>query len=167
MGASVSHISSGDAGSRQTVQKMRSLVNASLTDPRVVEAARAAVVLCPTRDLDCRAMQIRSWMADHFVFINDPTGVELLSTPVYMLATIQQRGFAQGDCDDAAILAAALGKAVGLRARFVLAGFEGPRGPFRHVFAALKGRQVWYGMDVTKPQRPGLPQVNRTQEVEV
>lgn len=165
--ASVKRIAGGDLGSFQTISQMRQLVNASLVDPVVIETARSIVVACPSRDLTCRAVAVRDWLADHFQFIHDPNGVELLSSPRYMLDKIAARGYAQGDCDDVAILGAALGKAVGLRARFVLAGFEGPRGPFRHVFCILRGLDSWYSLDVTKPQRPMLPIVNRTEQREV
>jgi len=69
-----------------------------------------------------------------------------------------QRGVAQVDCDDVAMLGAALGKAVGLRARFVAVAF-GPRGaPYRHVWAELGPRtnNVWLDMDTTRPAQ-GLP----------
>lgn len=165
--ASVERIAGGDLGSFQTTGKMRGLVNGALTDPLVIETARSVVTFCNSRDYDCRAQQIRSWLAEHFQFINDPYGVELLSTPRYLLNAIATRGYAQGDCDDVSILAATLGKAVGLRAKFVLVGFEGPRAPFRHVFTILRGSKSWYSMDVTKPQRPDLPKVTRAQEVEV
>ncbi|MEE8177710.1 MAG: hypothetical protein V3T65_06925 [Acidobacteriota bacterium] len=68
-----------------------------------------------------------------------------------MLEDMQRWGAAQVDCDDAAVLSAALGKAVGLKPRFVVLGFEGPTGPYRHVYTELFDGVAWTEMDVTRP----------------
>ncbi len=152
----VHQIPAGDAGAFATLDRMRSLVNASLVDPVVIETARAIVAAIAPRRYADQVAALRSWIADHFLFVKDPYGVELLSTPRLMLDTIAARFFVRGDCDDAAILAAALGKAIGLRARFVALGFVGPRAPLIHVFAQLNipGGDVWREMDTSRPGGP-------------
>jgi transglutaminase-like putative cysteine protease len=163
----VQRIAGGDLGALQTISRMRQLVNSSLTDPAVIQTARSVVALCPPRDINCRAQSIREWLSDHFQFENDPRGVELITTPRYLLDRIAARYYAQGDCDDAAILGAALGKAVGLRARFVILGFHRPAAPYSHVFTILRGAGVWHSLDVTKPARGPFPPVSRSSQVEV
>lgn len=157
----------GDAGTAQTVAQMKSLVNQSLTDPVVVETARGLAAQNQPRDTDSQAETIKSYLSEHFMFVRDPNGVELLSTPRFMLDSINNRMYAQGDCDEAAILAAALGKAIGLQARFILLGFSGPTGPMAHVFTLLRGRSGWHNLDVTRPSVGFIPPATRVQEVEV
>lgn len=66
-------------------------------------------------------------------------------------------GYATGDCDDAAILSAALALAMGLPVRWVLLGFS-PGGAYRHVYAEACQGGRWVDFDVTKPAQfpPGL-----------
>ncbi len=157
----------GDFGSRQTLGKMRGLVNAALSQPLVVNSAKSIVAYCSAGDVECQAMQIGRWLAEHFQFVRDPFGVELLHEPRYMLQVIEARAFFQGDCDDAAVLGAALAKAVGLRARFRAIGFR-RGGLLSHVIADVMTPRGWVQYDVTRPaQFTRLPQVARTLIVEV
>lgn len=103
---------------------------------------------------------LRSWLAAAWHFVRDPTGVELVFRPERLLDQYTNHGMASGDCDDAAVLSAALGKAIGLRARFVVLGFFGPRMPFSHVYTELLGPDGWQEMDVTRiPNRPPASRV--------
>lgn len=155
-------IAPGDRGAFQTLAKMRAVVNAGLTDPIVIETARVIVRAIAPRHYTEQIAAIRSFLADRFLFVKDPLGVELLSTPRLMLDTIARAFFVQGDCDDAAILAAALAKAIGLRARFVALGFVGPDAPLVHVFTQINipGGDEWREMDTSRP-RDAAPQYTR------
>ncbi len=96
---------------------------------------------------------LRAWIVSRFKFVRDPSGVELLKSPAYMLGEWDRTGRITGDCDDAAILGASLALASGYRVRWVLLGFE-PGAPFKHVFAeAQKGGGPWVDFDVTKPSQ--------------
>ena len=159
-------IPSGDIGTSQTVYKMKQLVNQSLSDPAVIQTARGIAIQFYQRDLDSQAQGIRRFMQDHFQFINDPRGVELLVTPRAMIDTIAKRYVVSGDCDEAAILGAALGKAIGMRARFVLLAFQG-RSSYAHVYAILRGTSGWVSLDTTRPLRGPFPPVMRQTTVEV
>lgn len=151
-------IAFGDYGSGQTLQKMRSLVNGSLSVPLVVETANSIAATVPARDYLAIAQAIRSWMQRNFRFVRDPVGVELVRDPVYQLTQWQNNGYISGDCDDAAVLGAALGKANGIGARFIAVGFA-PGGPLLHVFTILTGRRdggmgslgPGVDLDVTRP----------------
>lgn len=161
------YIGFGDYGTGQTVGKMRQLVNSSLTDAVVVQTARNLAASTFARDIEGQILAVREFLKEHFQFVRDPRGVELLVPPRSMLDTIKRRGVVTGDCDEAAILGAALGKAMGLRACFVLLGFAGPQGPLTHVYASLRGAGRWVSLDVTKPARGPFPPVTRHATVEV
>ncbi len=112
------------------------------------EGIRAlAVDLAPGGPAD-----IRAWIVSRFQFVRDPSGVELLKSPAYMLGERDRTGRIAGDCDDAAILGAAIALATGYRVRWVLLGFT-PGAPFKHVFAeaAPTAAGPWTDFDVTKP----------------
>lgn len=148
----------GDFGSVQTLQRMRELVNASLSVPMVVEAANGIAATVPPRDYLAIARAIRAWLARNFHFVRDPIGVELVRDPQYQLMQFYNNGYITGDCDDAAVLGAALGKANGIGARFVAVGFQ-PGGPLLHVYTVLTGRRdggmgslaSGVDLDVTRP----------------
>jgi transglutaminase-like putative cysteine protease len=160
-------LAGGDLGAWQTLRKMRALVNASLTDPVVVAAAKEAVAACAAGDYECNAFQVGYWLGERFQFVRDPVDVELLHEPRYMLDAITSRGFFQGDCDDAAVLGAALGKAIGLRARLRAIGFD-KVGPFSHVIADVRTPRGWVQLDVTRPaQFDRLPVIARRLLMEV
>lgn len=92
------------------------------------------------------------------LFQPDPWGLETIREVPEMLQDVAVRGALQADCDDVAVLAAALGKAVGMKSRLVVFGFEGPRGPFAHVFTELYvGGGRWADMDVTRPPGGFMP----------
>ncbi len=158
----------GDLGAWQTLHRMRSLINAALVDPLVVGAAKDVAMTCPPADEECIARALREWLAGRFQFVRDPLGVELLHTPRLMVQTIATRGVFAGDCDDAAILGAALGKAVGLRARLRAIGFR-RGGPLVHVIADVRTPRGWADLDVTRPaQFAGrLPSIARVVTVGV
>jgi transglutaminase-like putative cysteine protease len=150
---------------------MVGLVNASLTNPLVVSAARTlAANSAPARDQYRQAIAIRSWLARYFRFVDDPVGLELLRDPENLLREYYTTSRIIGDCDEAAILGAALGKAVGIPAAFTVLAFgvdDGGSEMFSHVLATLltdRGHTV--SLDVTKP--PGsVPAPTRVLSVEV
>lgn len=100
---------------------------------------------------------IRQWLIRRFRFVPDPPGVELLKSPSVMLREWGTDGEATGDCDDAAILGAAVALASGYRVRWVLLGFH-RGGPFAHVYAEAWDGLAWQDFDVTRPAQfpPGL-----------
>lgn len=130
---------------------MRRLVNDSLADRQVRKVAARIVAGCPPRDCRCRVGKLRAYVASVWRFLRDPKNVELLQAPRVLLDTIGENGYVRGDCDDAAILGAALVKAVGLRARFVVVGWRGSFGPFSHVWTEGWDGRRWVEFDVTRP----------------
>lgn len=161
--AQQSTIAYGDTGSVQTVHKMAALVNAAIRVPVVVEFAHHVVANVSGRDDVGLATAIADWMRANFKFVRDPLGVELLRTPEYMINQYNIQMSVSGDCDDAAILSAALAKSVGLAVRFVVLGFRAFQ-PFSHVYAiALTRSGKTVSFDTTKPHNVANISVARRQ----
>ena len=139
-----------------TLHEMQKHVRASLTDPMVWETARNIVVQVGPRDEVNQARAIRAWLADRFRFINDPIDVQNLTTPRYMLEKIGHVGFVQGNCADAAMLAAALCMAIRIPCSFIAVAFHTPTAPYQHVFTMayprdMHGAKEAIEFDVTRP----------------
>lgn len=129
---------------------MRALVRASVTDPEVVGTAARIAGWAGVRDTYDQAQAVRTWLAGRFRFVRDPVDVELLREPRVLLRGISVDGYAFGDCDDAAVLAAALCMAVGLPVRFVVVAFgRVPLAPYRHVYTEAYTSRGWTELDVT------------------
>jgi transglutaminase-like putative cysteine protease len=144
-------IGSGTVGTYRTVQLMRRLVRSSLAEP-LVRFTAAQIVRGLGGELE-QARAIAEWLGSHVEFLRDPRGVEYLTDPAKLLRGGYARGVVQGDCDDVAMLAAALGMAVGLRARFVVLGRHPWPDGFEHVYTMLgdpSGRR-WLELDPTRP----------------
>jgi len=160
-------IPQGDRGTRATLGAMRSAIRVASTQPMVVERAHRIAAGLPPRDMRARALAVRRWLARNFRFERDPRGVELLRTPDYQLAQFTRDGYITGDCDDAAILGAALYTALGGVAALVVVAFRAFR-PFTHVFTVLTpgdGGAI-VNLDVTKPGGR-LPKIARSKLVRV
>lgn len=145
----------GDAQTRATVAAMRRLARAGMIDPIVRSTALRIVAGVNGRDAPGQVAALREWLDSRIHFTRDPRVAELLSEPRRMVLVIDRVGVGYYDCDDAAMLAAALGGAIGLASRFVVVGFLSPQAPFRHVWtelAAPSGPHAgrWYEMDVTR-----------------
>lgn len=155
-------IAYGEGGVRQTLDVMRRLVNGreGIHNPTVVEFAQMLTSTGAARDYSRMARTIQSWLADHVQFVADAAGTEQLRTPYYSVLFYERNGVLRGDCDDVAVLGAALGKAVGLAAMFVAVAFDHPatHGLYSHVFTVLltpDGEEVT--LDVTRPAAPAPP----------
>lgn len=159
-------IPGGDAGVHATLGHMRRLVRQGMVDPMVRAQAQRITGALAGRDGEAQARAIRAWLSQQIVFLRDPSGVELLHSASRMLTMAAQQGNIHVDCDDAAILAAALGASVGLRARFVVVGFGSPSAPYRHVWTELSnpsGTPRWIEQDVTRTAQnlPRLRMISR------
>jgi transglutaminase-like putative cysteine protease len=84
--------------------------------------------------------------------MDDLPGFEVVTFPANLIRDqLLPFGRIAADCDDIAALAAALGLALGLRARFLVVEFEGQAG-FGHIWTALAvpGGE-WVDCDPTRP----------------
>lgn len=141
-----------DAKVRRTVAAMRAVVMESLRDPAIVERAAAIVRNVDGRDKLGQIRALRAWLASNVRFLPDPLiDGDVIRTPALLLRQFDRDGVIRGDCDDVATLTATLGHAVGIAARFVTLGFNGPAAPFQHVFCELADDAGgWHQMDVTE-----------------
>jgi transglutaminase-like putative cysteine protease len=124
---------------------------------RVVRVANNVVAGCAPRDIGCQIESLSAWLDAHFRYLSDPVGVELLRDPNGGITEIVQNGFTQGDCDEAAMLAATLGMANGIPARFRALAFYTKDAPYSHVVCDLKGPNGWTPVDITKPANMEVP----------
>lgn len=83
-----------------------------------------------------KAEAITRWLRDR-VRAPGPIASETLRSPERMVAEIAERGYCEGDVDDVAVLAAAMGLSMGMRVRFLLVALDGHTDP-SGVFAQLK-----------------------------
>jgi transglutaminase-like putative cysteine protease len=145
-------LAAGDAGTRKTLREMRQLVLSSLQEPYVRGLALQIVRQSKAHDYSGQALAIREYADDHFQFVRDPLGIEELRSPSDMAKLLSRKPFIQGDCDDAAILTAALGRSIGLKAKFTAIAFIDPRAPFTHVYTWLWTPEGWKDMDITRTE---------------
>ena len=141
-------IPGGNAGVMATVREMKRLAIAGSRDREVGYWAdqMAPGACCPGAIVD----SIREFLTAHVLFEPDPTGVELVRSPLYMVREIGKLGYTFGDCDDVATFGAALGMAHLLPARFRLLSLS-PDGIFSHVYAELWTGPTWEPLDTTAP----------------
>lgn len=138
----------GWLGIELTVLHMRRAVRDSLRYSLLIDTARD--IVGPAISPKGAGLNIRTWLAAHVRFVPDPIGLELIRSPVLLIQTVDCQGYAIGDCDDVAVLGAALGLAVGIPARFVLLAFRDP-GLYEHVYTELLTSEGPVELDTTRP----------------
>ena len=109
---------------------MRSIVKKSRSDPDVIAVARSLTEHLAAKDWVGQVRAVFRFVRDRIRYTLDPNDVETLSTPMRLLR------LKQGDCDDKAILLAALLEAIGHPARFKAVGFRA--GELSHVYVETK-----------------------------
>jgi len=146
-------IPSGRAGTAVVLIEMARLVRESANDGAVRRQALDLVRTVYASSYADFVWGLKNFFMRHFRFIDEPD--EMIATPASLIRAIYESGNAWGDCDDAAVLAAALLYSLGFAVRF-RAVIEQPDGSFGHVFAEYKApdSQVWLIFDPTVPFRP-------------
>lgn len=157
-------IPDGDKGTLATIAMMKRLIVAASMHPDVRDMA--IKIMRPDRVSPGMAIQtLRRWLQVAVQFVRDPVTAEALTDPVAMIQRIEDGGRAPGDCDDVAMLAAAMALSVGFRARLVAVGFKHTapltgaldgKDPFLHIWTEVApptGTLVWTEMDTTRPMQ--------------
>lgn len=138
----------GDAGTAQTIEKIRELVNDAWGDPDVAAYGAALMQNWQVAQHDQMAEARAVWYdAKGFHFVNDPFTKEVLH-PVWDL--LQTR---VGDCDDinALVIPALLGS-VGIESRLVtIAADKRDPSVFSHIYAEAHINGEWIPMDAARP----------------
>jgi len=133
----------GDAGTMATVHAMRAVArDAAERSPRL----RLFAAHLYDKDQNVRLRNVYRFLAERVIFRRDPPGLETIIHPENMLAQVQARGFALGDCDDRATLGAALHLAMADAPAFVIMARRAAS-PFEHVFYAVRQAGAWVPAD--------------------
>lgn len=135
---------------------MRQLAGSGARDPRVREVAIRITQQLLDHDFMSEYAALFNWVRRNIRYIRDPIEIEQVQTPH---ATLQLR---TGDCDDLAVLLAALTGAIGGRSRFVAGAFRhGPNGKpsLSHVWCEAHEPQTntWVVLDPVPGRR--VPQM--------
>jgi len=139
----------GTMGTWATLRRMSNLVRSSLTYvPLRQTAVELAVSLYYVDALDT-VRAIRQWVCSHYRLIGECD--EMLVAPEYQIDEINHKGYFAGDCDDCAMLVAALLASIGIPVRFRAIKITDTE--FEHVFTEARIRGVWYPVDPTVPER--------------
>jgi transglutaminase-like putative cysteine protease len=158
----------GDDGVRQSLDVMTAAVDLALDSPDVVFFARQLAARAGVRRPYRQALAIQNFLERTWRFVDDPYDRDTFVVPDVALREYAATGVMTGDCDEAATMGAALGRAIGLHAQFVVLFFDTlPDASVQHVFTVLltdDGRQV--SLDVTRPRGP-VPAPTRTMVVDV
>lgn len=141
----------------QTLSRMADLTRDAVTHEEMRDAAIGIHQMSYGDNYYSFPQTVKAWLTNRYVFTSDPG--EMLIHPLKQLADLQRRGVIYGDCDDVAMLSAAILAAMGYQVRFkaiILAA----DGSFRHVFtewnAGGEGNSaVWMALD---PMASGEPQ---------
>lgn len=142
-----------DARVRATVAAMSRVAAEAIRDPAIVQRAADIVRDVDGHNASAQIPVLRAWLAANVRFVADPLiDGDVIRTPALLLMQLDKVGVMQGDCDDVATLAATLGQAVGIPARFVTLAFIEPNAPYSHVFCELQDQHgQWHELDVTEP----------------
>lgn len=153
---SVTQIAKGRRGTDETVRIMEKLVTASQRAPWLRERALDILRqrgITDTHDPQPAATAIFDWVKRNIAFIHDPVQTDTLQEPE---VTLRYRA---GDCDDHAILVAALAETIGIPSRFLVVGASPDR--FEHVLCQVWVRGRWATADTAESDQLGtaVPQL--------
>lgn len=126
----------GMAGVTQSLDEMRALLRENLKDKRVRYVAEQVVRRAPGGNRVAEAREIFNFVLKRVRYTRDPSSVELLQDPRILLERIERQGWAAGDCDDHALMIAALGHQLSLPIVWVLLGPE--KNVYEHIYAAME-----------------------------
>lgn len=128
---------------------MRELtLQACRTDPRIrSKAIELAAGLGSSGPVEGSRI-IEEYLRTVYTLVDEPE--ELLVDPIVQMDELETSGAIHGDCDDVAMMTAALLYMIGLETRFK-AILSNPDGSFQHVFAEFRLKQPirWCAVDPT------------------
>lgn len=151
----VSMVSGESIDIDERVSLMIDQVLDSRSQKKVYQILGTIVKDLPARDWNAEVAAIFHWVQQNVRYTRDPSGIELFRTPRAVLSD------GIGDCDDMAIMLAALLMAAGYRCRFRVVGFT--EGSYEHVYVAAgippgepnEEPEKWLPLDPSQPNEPG------------
>jgi hypothetical protein len=146
----------GDAGVEQTIPFMRQTVLDSRADSRWHDLAIRLVPLGTALLGDQAYAQLMGNLRGAFRYVRDARGTEQVWLADVHADRLSRLGVTWGDCDDAAIVAAALAQTLNLGAVRFNTIANGKRGPdLNHVFAEVLMDDRWRTLDFLSPASQG------------
>lgn len=144
-------IGDGDQAIYRTLDVMNAVLARSAADFSVLGAAWEIIGHdAPPGTVLARVERVFRFVSTRLRYTYDPPGLEWFKTPAAALREISLVGTFAGDCDDAAVLLAALLRGVGVPTRFVVMS-QRADGDLHHIYveAAVGGR--WLALDPIVP----------------
>jgi len=144
----LSAIPDGSDGIKATLALMVRLAKNSKNSFAVREKAMELVADVPQKSYFNEIKALFEFIRDHIRYTMDINEVETVATPEQTLA------YAQGDCDDKALLLASLLESIGHPARFVAVGSKPD--DYSHVLVETRmmfpgGKIKWIPLETTEP----------------
>jgi len=136
-------IPDGVAGTKATLALMVNLAQQSRYDFAVRNQALKLVQTLPSKNYMAEVEAIHKYVRDDIRYVKDIDGIETVASPRETMLS------GQGDCDDKALLAAALLMGLGHQVRFVAVG-DAP-GDFSHVLIETMVGRRWWPVETTEP----------------
>jgi transglutaminase-like putative cysteine protease len=136
-------IPSGVEGVRATLNEMRKFVRDYKKSDQVRSTAAEIVSPLQQKNFMGEIKRLHAYVRDAIRYLRDIHGVEVVQSPPETL----RRGY--GDCDDKAVLLAALLESIGHPTRFVAVG-KAP-GKFTHVYVETRRGPNWIALETTEP----------------
>ena len=136
-------IPDGTAGIVATLRVMVQWARMYSTDATIHNLASSIVANLQDKNYYDQAAAVQDFVKRQISYMRDTATAEALQTPIVTL----QRGM--GDCDDQALLVAALLLAIGHPVRFFVIAQDYP-GNYCHVLTQTKIGTGWYGVETTE-----------------
>lgn len=87
----------------------------------------------PSNNYIDEALALGDYIKNTVRYVRDPSGIEYLQDPLTIISQMQA-GEACGDCDDMALLVAALLLSVGHEPSFAAVRYQDVQGPYNHIY---------------------------------
>jgi transglutaminase-like putative cysteine protease len=137
-------------GPETTIREMRRAILGPRGERSVVlhQLTEHVVRLLQPKDYQSEILGVRNFVAEHVRYKNDPLTTEWVSDPERVASQVLTYGRATADCDDIALIMAAMLRQVGRVVEWVTVGFGRPNN-FSHVFARVQEpkSQRWIVVD--------------------
>lgn len=141
-------ISDGVAGVKETLDRMIRMARAASLTDSVRIAAEDITRYVNGKDYAGQVRAVQEWVKSNIRYLRDHATAETLIDPVLLL---QSRA---GDCDDHAMLVAALLTTIGFKCRFIAIGADDPN-VFDHVYTEVRLGAGWISVETTEPVEIG------------
>lgn len=127
---------------------MRQMVIDSRIDLQLRQIAISATYANPSNDHVSDCSSICGAVQAQIKYVSDVLDVETLAAPLHVW------NMRVGDCDDIACLVASLFESIGIKTRFVVAGYNGNSQP-EHVYVQVLIDTEWYSCDASEKRTFG------------